>query len=231
MKRIVVAGALLGSGLLLAGCGIGDIGGPEQEDTVSYDVADKVALLEIDSEAGDIVVTEADRSGIKVTETLHWRGQKPEPEHPVNGDRLALSYNCPGGMGFRSCSVDYRVEVPRGLGLTVSTGSGDITLRNASGTLIANTGSGDIEAAGLTSKESTVETGSGAVELRYTAVPAQVKVETGSGDATVRVPDGRYDVEAETGSGDRSVEVSHDPSASAKVIVTTGSGNAAVLKS
>ncbi|MFI0423894.1 DUF4097 family beta strand repeat-containing protein [Spongiactinospora sp. 9N601] len=231
MNRYAVAGAVLGTGLILAGCGVGGFGGPEKEDVANYDITEKIAQMQVETGAGDIIITESDRKGIKVTETIHWRGEKPKAEHPINGDKVTLRYDCPNGIGVSTCSVDYRVEIPKGVALTLNAGSGNITLRAASGGVTANTGSGDIEAAGLTGKSALVETGSGNVQFKYTAIPDEVEVETGSGDATVYVPDGKYDVKLDVGSGSEKVEVVQDRSVPNKLTLTTGSGNASVLKS
>jgi DUF4097 and DUF4098 domain-containing protein YvlB len=221
---------VLASGLILTGCGLGNMVGPESEGKVAYDVSGTVATLRVESGSGDIMVVESDRSGVRVTETLHWRGNdgaRPETSHPVDGDTLTLTYRCPQ-MDW-ACGVDYRVDVPRGLDVKTDTGSGTITLRALSGPVDANTGSGDIDANGLSGKTLVGKTGSGEVDVRYTTLPDDVYVETGSGNGTVRVPQGAYDVTADSGSGDRRVDVTKDPSASRKIVVRTGSGDVNVL--
>ncbi|MEU6999258.1 DUF4097 family beta strand repeat-containing protein [Nonomuraea sp. NPDC046570] len=228
-KSMVAAGALLASCALLTGCGgLAGIGGPTDQDEISYEVSEKVATLFVESGSGDITVSETDRQGIKVVETLYWRGDKPKTEHPVDGDTLTLRYKCEQ-RNWGSCGVNYRVEVPKGLKVKTDTGSGNLTLRDLSGELEATTGSGDIEANGLAGKKAYAETGSGGAELKYAAVPDSVEVETGSGDVTVRLPQGSYDVTTETGSGDTSVKVTDDPKSPRKVSLKTGSGDATVL--
>ena len=112
------------------------------------------------------------------------------------------------------------------LGWTVSAADRALT-----GPVEASTGSGRIEAADLGGKKVHAETGSGDIELEYVAVPDDVTLETGSGDATVRLPDESYAVTTESGSGDSTTEVTNDGSSPRKVSVTTGSGDASVLKS
>ncbi len=96
--------------------------------------------------------------------------------------------------------------------------------------LETHTGSGDVDANGLAGKRVTADTGSGDVDLKFTAVPDRVDVETGSGNGTVWVPSGTYQVTTETGSGDRKIEVDQDVSAPHTVVVKTGSGDVKVLK-
>jgi hypothetical protein len=225
---VIAAGAVLGAGLLLTGCGLQNVASPTKEATQDYDVAGKVAALSVRTGSGAVVVNESDRQGFHVTETLHWKGGKPTTRHPVSGDTLRLDYRCPHGDW--GCGVDYEIEVPRGTQVKVDSGSGDITLRALSGELRASTGSGTIDANGLGGKRAVAETGSGDVELRFTGVPDDVKVDTGSGTGIVRVPQGTYHVTTDTGSGDRKVEVTSDYSSPRRIVVKTGSGDAKVLK-
>ncbi|MEU8195537.1 DUF4097 family beta strand repeat-containing protein [Microbispora amethystogenes] len=227
MKKttLAVAGAALGLTLTVTACG-GTLGFGGEQAVQSYDVKDAVTLVDAHTGSGDVVVSESDRSGIHVTETLHWWGTRPKTEdgHSVDGGTLTLKYKC------GRCSVDYKVEVPRGLAVKIDTGSGDLTLRNLTGQVEASTGSGDVDARGLAAKEVNARTGSGDVTLRFTAVPAEVQAVTGSGDGKVWLPDGAYAIDATTGSGDRRVDFAEDDSAPNKIVVRAGSGDAEVRK-
>ncbi|MFC7380923.1 DUF4097 family beta strand repeat-containing protein [Sphaerisporangium rhizosphaerae] len=224
--RVLAAGAVLGAGLLLTGCGVTDLASPTKNQTNSYDVTGKAPVLRVDSGAGDIEVTESDRAGYHVTEKLYWKGDKPVTRHPVEGDTLTLDYTCSSGW---SCGVDYLIEVPRGVEVKVKAGSGDITLRSLSGVVTADTGSGTVDANELGAKQAAAKTGSGDVELRFAATPDKVDVQTGSGTGTVRVPKGAYNVTASTGSGDKKIDVTDDDSSPRTIVVKTGSGDAKVL--
>ncbi|GAA4565096.1 hypothetical protein GCM10023193_38440 [Planotetraspora kaengkrachanensis] len=225
---MIVAGVALGAALALTACGteidLGKVGFGGEQAVQSYDVTDAITALRTATGAGEIVVNESGRTGVHVTETLHWRGEKPQNGHRVEGGTLTLRYDC------RDCSVDYRVEVPKGLDVKVDTGSGTITLRDLTGPVGAETGSGDIDARGLSGRQVTASTGSGDVKLRFAAAPDNVRVDTGSGDGTVWVPSGSYNVTADTGSGNKEVAVTRDPSSSRTVVVKTGSGDAKVLQ-
>lgn len=227
MKRnALVAGGLLGAVLMLSGCEFALDFRDRQQDVVSYDVTGKVTALDVTTGSGDIVITESDRPAVHVTETIHWRGgDRPATEHPVDGGTLTLRHRCEG----MSCSVDYKVEIPRGLTAKLGTGSGTVTLRGLTGGVNVESGSGDIEAGNLGSKQFVAETGSGDIEARFAVIPEKVEVESGSGDVAAYVPKGSYDVTTETGSGDETVEVVKDPSSPRKVTLKTGSGDTQVL--
>lgn len=227
MKTIAIAGGLLASALMLTGCGLASITGPASEETSSYEVTDKVARLQVKNGAGQTVVTGTDGGTVRVTETLRWRGDaKPKAEHGVEGDGLVLSYDCPSNLG--TCSVDYKIEIPKGLAVDLESGSGDATLRGLAGELNVHVGSGDLDAADLAGKKIVAEAGSGSVELKYTAVPDSAELQAGSGDIVLRVPDGAYDVKTQVGSGDANVSVKKDSSSPHKISLKTGSGDVTV---
>lgn len=227
MKNVIAAGALLASCALLTGCGLQDLGKASARDEISYDVEDRVAKLDVRGRTGDITVVEKDRTGIRVVETLYWRGDKPKTEHRVEGEALVVSYQCESDWG--SCGVDYRVEVPKGLHVKVDNRAGDITLHTLSGVVEAATSSGNIVASGLGGKKFIGETVSGDIELRYTAKPDDVEMETASGNGIVYVPDGAYNVTTDAVTGDVAVKVTDNSASKHRISITTVAGDAKVL--
>ncbi|GII78303.1 hypothetical protein Sru01_32850 [Sphaerisporangium rufum] len=227
-RSLAAAGAVLGAALLLSGCGLRSLASPAQEKVQTYDVGGRLTMLKVDSGSGAIVVDQTGRSGVRVTETVHWTDDPPRTRHPVDGGTLTLDYDCPRDEW--RCGVDYKIEIPRDLRVDLHTGSGDITLRAVSGELKAVTGSGEIGGSALTARRASAETGSGDVELRFATAPGTAELRTGSGSAIVRVPQDTYDVTARTGSGQKVVEVGTSASATRRIVVQTGSGDAKVLK-
>ncbi|MEO3802682.1 DUF4097 family beta strand repeat-containing protein [Nonomuraea sp. B1E8] len=224
MRTMAIAGGLLASALALTGCGLAKIGGPTEQETASYQVTEKVTTLRLESGAGDTVITETGGAAVRVTETLRWSGDdKPTAEHKVEGEALFVTYDCPSNFG--SCSVDYKVEVPKGLAVDLEAGSGNITLRDLTGVIDVKVGSGDVEAAGLGGKKVYAEAGSGNIELKYRSAPDDARLKTGSGDTRLVVPAGTYAVTTDIGSGDENVKVDNDGSSPHKISVSAGSGN------
>ncbi|MEV0386300.1 DUF4097 family beta strand repeat-containing protein [Nonomuraea sp. NPDC050643] len=230
MKSAGIIAGLLGLAVALTGCGVG---GPEESDTVSYDVGDKVAALRVEADAGTIEVVESQRQGIHVTERLTWRKNKPETSHQVQGDTLALTFKCPTTWGFgavsTSCDVSYQVEVPKGLRVKATSDSGTLTLKDLSGELDAQTDSGTIEAGGLAGKRVAAKTDSGTIELTFTGSPDKVTTSTDSGRTSIHVPQGPYNVVARTDSGAKNIEAATDPSATRQIELTSDSGDLEVL--
>ncbi|MET7465902.1 DUF4097 family beta strand repeat-containing protein [Nonomuraea sp. NPDC005501] len=232
MKKIVIAGGLLASVALLTGCGLQSLAGPTNQDTVDYQVTDKVARLQVKSGAGDVAVTEYDGAAVRVTETIQWRDNRPKTEHKVEGDTLMLSYTCDNALkSWGDCDVNYKVEVPKGLAVTVKNGSGDITLRSLTGPMEVSTGSGDVDGTGLGVKSTIAEAGSGNIELKYVTAPDSLQADAGSGDIGLRIPDGSYAVTTKVGSGDENITVKDDDASPHKLTLQAGSGDITVSPS
>ncbi|GGQ04197.1 hypothetical protein [Streptosporangium pseudovulgare] len=238
----VIAAVLLATGLVVSGCEAGNAGvpgdlggpavppggpaGPERHETVSYDVADPLTGLRV-ATGGTIEVTETSRSGAHVTESLRWTDRRPVTRHPVLDGTLTLDHTCPpvsDGIG-RTCVVDYRVEIPRGLRVRADSGAGPIGLHGLSGPVEASSGAGDVVADGLTGRQVAAATGAGAVRLGFAGPPDAVDVRTGTGDGVVRLPPGTYRVVTGTATGLTRVAVADDPASPRLVRVLSGTGN------
>lgn len=168
----------------LTGCA-GDDRQHREDDT--YDISARVAALSVTVGAGDVVVTASERDTIRVVRTLHWQGAqdgRPRAEHTVSGDRLELSGACT--VVRDGCAVDYRLEVPRDLRVTLKAEAGDLTVHGLAGELAAVTGAGD-------------------VTVRLSGGPYRIDAQTGAGDRIVEVPSdagATLTVTAHTGAGD-----------------------------
>ncbi|MFI6795263.1 DUF4097 family beta strand repeat-containing protein [Streptosporangium canum] len=224
---MVMAGGLLATAALLAGCGLQNIGRPANQATLDYEVKEKVGGLVLVGGSGDIVITEAAGSVVKVRETLRWSSDKPTTKHEVEGDDLVMTYDCPNAVD--NCSVAYTVEVPRGMRVEVETGSGDLHLRALGNPIKAKVGSGDLEGTGLTGAEIKVEAGSGDTTLKYATVPDSIGLVGGSGTAELILPGGPYNVDAKAKTGEATVSVKSDQNSPHKVVVRTGSGDISLL--
>lgn len=236
----VIAAVLLAFGLVLTGCNAVEVGGvsgpvevggadaPEQHETVSYDVSGELTALRVATGAGTIDVTESARSGARVTETLRWKGPKPVTRHAVDGGTLTLDHTCPSDDKVwhnRMCVVDYRVEIPHGLGVKADAGAGTVTLHALSGTVEARSGAGDVEADNLSAERITASSGTGGVRLTFSGPPESVEVRTATGDGVVRLPQGSYHVVTGTVTGREQIGVVDDPASPRSVRVTSATGD------
>jgi hypothetical protein len=140
-----------------------------------------------------------------------------------DGDTLTLPADCQG------CGdIDYEIRVPTGVNVTARTGSGDIELDGAMGTVTLQTGSGDVDA-NVATRTLTSRTGSGDMDLRLGTAPTQLTANSGSGDVDIRVPDGQgYVLDTRTGSGDRDIDIPQTNGADHRIQVETGSGDISI---
>ena len=167
------------------------------------------------------MITETDGSAIRVVETLQWRDEQARrPSTRSTATPSFIRYDCAQSWG--NCSVNYKIEIPKGLQVDADAGSGDITLRSLTGPLNLTAGSGDVDASGLAGKKVVAEAGSGNIELKYTTAPDSAELEAGSGDVTLHVPGGAYDVKTDVGSGEENVAVDKDPNSPRKLRLTVG---------
>ncbi|WP_405087127.1 DUF4097 family beta strand repeat-containing protein [Microbispora sp. NBC_01389] len=209
-----------------------------------------VSWVELDLDAGHIEVSAGEPGEVSVRRTLHWRSGKPTIREEWHGDTLRLLAQCPEDQ--HDCAADYTVRVPAGVPVQADTDAGDLTVRDLTGEVRLHTGAGevtidntagklwvrsadgDITANGLRG-DTDVETASGHLDLRYVAVPGNVRGNTGAGNIWITVPHGTgsaaqdgYRVAAETRDGKREVTVREDSASPQVITATTASGNITV---
>ncbi|MEU4739092.1 DUF4097 family beta strand repeat-containing protein [Actinosynnema sp. NPDC023658] len=139
-------------------------------------------------------------------------------------------------------SGDVRLE---GLAsVDIEVGSGDAVVRDVSGAVRVDNSSGDLEVVGVGGDFTgrvgsggtrlsdmrgavTIDSDSGDVDVKIAAVNS-VHADAGSGSLTVAVPEGAYKVDVDAGSGDKDIKVKSDPSATAELVLRSGSGDVTV---
>ncbi len=87
--------------------------------------------------------------------------------------------------------------------LRIDVAAANVTVDDAKGSLLVDTGSGEVTASSVRANDVKIDTGSGNVRLDLLADVRALDVDTGSGGVTINVPaDLRAEVDIETGSGD-----------------------------
>ncbi|WP_170211553.1 DUF4097 family beta strand repeat-containing protein [Saccharothrix australiensis] len=224
-----------------------------------HEVTEPVSAVRIQNGAGNVVLRSRDGGvgGIEIRRTVQYSKNTDKPSgdtHRVEGATLVLD-GCRG-----NCSVDYEVSVPskdvkvvggNGSGdvtvegvasVEINLGSGDATIRDVTGVVRVDNGSGEVHASDIGGEFNgkvgsgdarlvrmngpvLVDNNSGSVVVEMSA-PQPVRAESGSGNVEVRVPKGgSYKVDADTGSGDRKIEVQDEPGASVELYLRSGSGD------
>jgi len=139
-----------------------------------------------------------------------------------------------GSLNLDTGSGEVAVTGMSGDQLLVDTGSGSVTVRDATATTMNfDTGSGEVEGTGLAADVVRVDTGSGGVDLAFTRAPRDIGIDTGSGGVTLTLPPTfSAQVDIETGSGgidlDFPVQVSRWERDAVRGTIGTGTGRMTV---
>ncbi len=203
------------------------------------------ARVSIDN--ADAIVRPGADSRIVVDGTLRGSLRRPAFSWRPAAAGLVLHSSCP--LGFTGqCTMAYDVSVPRGLRVTVtdatgdltvsgfsgqvtlSDGSGDIAASALSGSVRLSDGSGDIAVVGLAGADVTGAEGSGDITLTFTTVPRRVDVTAASGDITLILPRGptAYQVSASSTSGDVSDLLKQQSSSPCVIVASSDSGDVSI---
>ncbi|MGV9883370.1 DUF4097 family beta strand repeat-containing protein [Streptomyces sp. NPDC003006] len=164
---------------LVGGCGAdaSDDADPEHR---TFALAGKTLTVDSDDSAVELVPAGKGAEGVRVTRWFDARtalGGDPEVTWTMDGNRLTLRMNCSGVI--TDCSAKHRVEVPRGVAVTVENGDGEVTARGFRDTL-------------------KVHTEDGSVSVKDSRGPLELRSEDGS--VTVEDSAGPLDVQSEDGS-------------------------------
>ncbi len=220
--------ALLASGVavvLLAGCGSGADaeGAPVERKTFAFGGD----ALTVDSDNSELVITAADVDDVRVERQVDgwvFMGSGPEADWKLVDGRLTLRVECDAVAA--GCSSVHRIQVPRGVAVTVEddnggvtaegfdtplkvrSDNGDVRVRKTSGVLDLGGGNGDLSVEdSVTSPEIAVHSANGNVRIALGSVPRKVDVVTDNGDVTVTVPKAEYAASGSSDNGDVRIDV------------------------
>ena len=220
--------ALAGAGLV-AGC---DVRRNTLEDGLSQ--SDRIAEVRISGGSGNVTIVGDGTTGVEVQRIARYRTVKPEQSMSVAGGVLSLNTDC-----GTECSASYEVRVSRGVRVTGSNDSGNVTARGVSDVDV-RVSSGTITVDGATGTAD-VRADSGNIELSDVAGTVQVTVSSGniegrnlrgaqiilqadSGNIDVAVP-GTGDLSATVSSGNVSVRL---PDRCCRILASASSGRVEV---
>lgn len=203
---------------------------------------DGVRAVDVDAGTGDLQVVADGGSRTQVEARESWSFSRVRHSERVVDGVLQLRASCPDWYG--QCGLSYVVHVPAGTAVRARSGagdlevsgvgdvdaqasSGDVRVRDTTGTLVVRASSGDVRVTGARAGRVSARTGSGDLDLTLAAAPDDLEASAGSGDLTVRLPDdgGGYRVSTRTGSGDERVGVRRDDTARRALDLRTGSGD------
>jgi DUF4097 and DUF4098 domain-containing protein YvlB len=204
----------------------------DDSDSNSFGVKEKVAGVNVDSGGGDIEVAAGNGDAVKVTENRKYAdGKRPATEHYVKDGELHLKVDsdCGSGLGSADCTVNYRVEVPRGVAVSLHSGGGSVHLDGVSGGVDVGTGGGEVKAKDMAAQSLKATSGGGSIDVAWSQAPDDVDVNAKGGNVTLHVPDSGYQVSASTTLGSKKVEVKTDSSSERRIKARTFAGDVKVL--
>jgi len=170
--------------------------------TSHYEASDSVQRVLLDAGDATVVVREAAVDRVSVDRQSDWFLSEPSLSHSVEDGALRLKLDCGTTWTMTSCDTDLTVTVPKGVGVSVDGGLGDVSLIGLSGDAAVKSETGDVSGIGLRDKKLIALTSEGDVALKLAAEPKSLDLSTDSGDIDVAVPSARYAVEAKSDSGD-----------------------------
>ena len=150
--------------------------------SASYTVSSPVSSLVVNGGVGTITITGSQRSTVSVSEQVAFSHSPPAMTRDLTGNTLTLEYEC------SNCGVAYDIQVPRGLAVKVTSGTGEIRLSSLSGSVDASSNVGAITADDLSSAEASFTSGVGTIDATFTAAPVTVHAAASLGSVTIRVP-------------------------------------------
>ncbi|OPC81206.1 hypothetical protein B4N89_09830 [Embleya scabrispora] len=203
--------------------------------------------LIIDTDDAGVTIEPGAAGTISVDSKITHSINGAKPSWSLVGNRLKLRLNCPGFMHVE-CDGSYRIKVPLGIPLEVSSDSGGISasglrqnmrfstdnghidVSESTGNLQLSTDNGGITTSRVRADTVVVDTDNGGVRLRLDTAPTRVKVTTDNGGVRVTVPgdENTYRVSAKSGNGGIDNELGDDPRANRSIEIRTDNGGITV---
>jgi DUF4097 and DUF4098 domain-containing protein YvlB len=162
-----------------------------------------VETLRVEWANGDVELVSDDSPGVRITASRGTSGWLDYAEFAVEGKIAQAVFDTRGRAG--NIYADLTVRFPRGLGVEITAGNGDVTVNGGSAADI-EAGNGDVSVSGVAGR-TVIDAGNGNVELQ---VPKNFS-------SSVDLDAGNGNVEAEIESG-----------FSGKVAISDGNGNVEV---
>ncbi|TXS29537.1 hypothetical protein EAO71_12840 [Streptomyces sp. ms191] len=219
IRMLLASGGAVVVALGVAGCGSADVEGAPVE---SKSFALSGTTLTIDSDNSDLEIVPADVEDVRVSRQVDgwvFMGDGPDATWRMADGRLTLRLECDALAS--SCGAVHRIQVPRGVSVTVEddngrvtaagfatplkirSDNGDVVVRRATGALDLGSGNGNVVVEDSSaSTDVAARTDNGDVRLTLGAVPRRVEAVTDNGSIDIALPRATYDVDGRSDNGD-----------------------------
>jgi hypothetical protein len=182
--------------------------------TKSWDVS-KGGTLKLSSCSGSIKAKGID--GNKLTVAIRIDKYRPDVANAMGliekaienekvGNDVSIKVDCEEIKdNFKSVSMSFSVEVPKGYNTDLNTGGGSVKVSGLDANCEVNTGGGSVDVSNMKGEMIRVNTGGGSVDVK-SITSGTVKVNTGGGSIEISDTAKAVNVKANTGGGSISVE-------------------------
>src|SRR5262249_43324592 len=143
-----------------------------------------IKRLEVRNGSGDVTVKGGPGEGVRVeADKQRFSSEDCELVFDKDGTTLRVEARPKDRWPHGHCEVSFRIDVPQGVDVRTTVGSGELRITGTRGEVSVTTGSGDVTIDGEL-RELDVKSGSGDVRVR--GLPASARLHTGSGDVALR---------------------------------------------
>ncbi|MEU9864269.1 DUF4097 family beta strand repeat-containing protein [Streptomyces sp. NPDC047971] len=210
----------------VGGCGSADVdGAPVERKSFAF----SGDALTVDSGDTDLEIVPADIEEVRVSRQVDgwvFMGEGPDATWRLEDGRLTLRVECDALAA--DCDSLHRVQVPRGVAVTVEDDNGKVTaegfatplkvrsdngavlVRGSSGALDLTSDNGEVVVeGGTTSGQIVARSDNGSVRLALSAAPGRVEAVSNNGEVDIALPDapGAYDVDGRSDNGSVRIDV------------------------
>lgn len=164
-----------------------------------------VTRIELQLPSGSVDIVGGTGSAVQVRRIDKFAfGHAAHERRSLSGGVLRLSSSCPRII-VGSCSSSYRITVPEGVAISVSTTGGDVHFADFRGSAAIQTGSGNVAVDTFCGFGLSATSRSGDLRVTAACAPEKLNLRSDSGNAIALVPPGRYRIQASSSSGRRHI--------------------------
>lgn len=197
--------------------------------------------------SGNVTIAPSHDGQSRYRASVHYSLFRPNLHWRTSADRVVLSGQ-PLCLGWSACGVNLHLTVPAHRPIDTGSASGDVRVKDLTGSVNVHAGSGDVLAnrlsgplqlvdssgditgTALTSPRVQAKGTSGNIRLSFARPPERVQLHDSSGDITLAVPGNvSYFIDAKTSSGTTNIRVPQNPNAHRKITVRDISGDITVV--
>lgn len=225
-RMLLASSGALAVVLGVGGCGSADVdGAPVERKSFAF----SGDTLTVSSGNSDLEIVPADIEDVRVTRQVDgwvFMGAGPDATWRLEDGRLTLRVECDALAG--DCDSVHRVQVPRGVAVTVEDDNGKVTaegfktplkvrsdngavlVRGASGALDLTSDNGEVVVeGGTTSGQIVARSANGSVRLALSAAPGRVEAVSDNGQVDISLPaaPAAYDVDGRSDNGSVRIDV------------------------